>query len=179
MIVGLEGERYVTDPCSGHVVKVPLPLDHPHRVDVCGGSDAGRTYHYAVEPLGGGYFELHNLGPDADPDRPDPQRGQMYIFHEAPVPDDAFEDYMRWAYHEGHGSTHLSFVCRHPTTNVVHRFSTHSWRLWRLWRSVRGPWEEVPLGDDPARTLAVASRLPYRHLTEALDYLKTLEEETL
>lgn len=181
VIVRVDGQRYVADPCSGHVVKVPLPIGLPYRVDVRGHTEEERAYCYAVEPLGESYYELHNIGLDGigiepgDPATGKPPRGQMYIFYDRAVSDDEFEDHLRYGYREGYASTHLSFMCRNRYTKSEYRFSTHSGRLWR---SVNGPWEQVALGDDPVMTVAQASNLPYQRLVEALAYLNRIKERS-
>jgi len=184
VIVRVDEQQYVADPCSTHIVKVPLPVGLPYRVDVRGRTDEGRPYHYAVEPLGEDYYELHNVGPDGinveagDPETGRPPRGQMYIFRHRhrPVSDQAFEEHMRFGYRNGYSSNHLSFFCRDRHTKTEHRFSTRSGRLWR---SVSGPWEQVPLGSNSAATLAQVSGLPYARLYAALDYLKQESVESL
>jgi arylamine N-acetyltransferase len=147
VIVRVDGQRYVVDPCSAHIVKAPLSIGLPYRVDVRGHTDEGRPYHYAVEPLGDDYYELHNVGPDAigleagNPTTGRPPRGQMYIFYDHPVSNSEFEDHMRFGYRENYSSNHLSFICRDPQTKTEYRFSTRSGRLWR---SADGPWEQIP-----------------------------------
>jgi hypothetical protein len=178
VIVRVDDQRYVADPCSGHVVKVPLPIGLSYRVDVCGHTNEGRPYHYAVEPLDDDDYELHNIGPDGinieagNPTTGRPARGQMYILCNRLVCDQEFEEHMRYGYREGYSSDHLSFICRDRRTRTEHRFSTRSGRLWR---SVTGPWEQVPLGSDPAATLAQASGLPRAHLAAALAYVRQFE----
>ncbi|MEM6428363.1 MAG: arylamine N-acetyltransferase [Deinococcota bacterium] len=179
ILAHVEGQRYVVEACSVNIVKVPLPIGLPYRVDVTGHTDEGQAFHYAAEPLGDNYFELHNIGPDGfkfiagEPLVGSPKRGQMYIFSSRPVSDADFEDYMRWAYHKGYSSQHLSFVCRHPDSKVEHRFSTFSGRLWR---NDTGSWEQMALGQDVAATLAEVSGLPYERLKGGLEYLETKQK---
>ncbi|MEL6406969.1 MAG: arylamine N-acetyltransferase [Chloroflexota bacterium] len=176
VVVQLDGQRYVADPCSIHIVKVPLPIGLPYRVDVSGRTDEGRRYHYAVEPLNDGYYELHNVGLDAinlvagDSTKGRPPRGQMYIFHDKPISDEEFEEHMRFGYRKGYASNRLSFFCRDRDTKIEYRFNTRSGRLWR---SIEGPWEQIPLGTDPAQTLTTVSGLPYDRISQALVYLQS------
>lgn len=175
ILTHVDGQNYVVEACSVHVVKVPLPVGLPYRVDVSGRTDEDQLFHYAIEPLGDDYYELHNIGPDGfsfvqgTPLTDNARRGQMYIFSNRPVSDQEFEEYMCWAYQKGYSSHHLSFICRNRHTKIEHRFSTFSGRLWR---SVNGPWEQVPLGSDLTTTLAQATGLPYERLAAGLAYLK-------
>lgn len=178
VLVWLDGYRYVVDPCSAHVVKVPLPVGLPYRVEVRGLTDENRPYHYGVEPLADSYHELHNLGPDGlgvDPGDPASgrlPRGQMYIFNDQPVDDENFEEHMRFGYRHGYSSTRLAFVCRNRATKTEYRFDSNSGRLKR---SSGGFWEPVSLGEDLAETLARVSGLSSTTLAAALAYLDEQE----
>jgi hypothetical protein len=170
VIVELGGDRYVADPCCGHYIKVPLPLDNPERVEIEGATEEGCPYHYAVEPLGeaGGerFYELHNLGPDGGAY---PEESQMYIFHDRAFTDAEFEEHMRFGYREGYSSDHLSFLSRHRRTRIEYRYSSRSGRL--KWRHF-GPWRNAPEQRDPAPLLATVSGIPLNVMREALAHLK-------